>query len=251
MTCSRVQIPKGNMPDLPKGIKREYTSNIASNPKLKKDKTVKHYVTGLSKSTSTTMAVPCVQKTSLCETSGNVNEQQSTDDQTVCILAVPILQSPLPTGPCAISVTSPVGLATDTTNVTIPSSNIAGTPINTGTTAATACTASVIQPSSQTRTPQPPSQPGSALLKGCPWLVLMTCPPSCAAIPILGTKSNYPVISGPSVVTKLMSQPHQLESASASPDLLCSSQNTGSTPEQINVSSQVSNTSEIYGMTLK
>ena len=80
----------------------------------------------------------------------------------------------------------------------------------------------------------------------------MTCPPSHAAMPILGTKSNPPVISGPLAITKQMSQPHWLESVSASPDLLlCSSQNTGSPPEQINVNSQVSDISEIHGMMLK
>ena len=92
MTHSRAQIPKGNMPDSPKGTQREYSSKIASNSKLKKGKTVKHSVTGLGKSTSTTTAVHCVQKiTSLCEISGNVEEQQSTDDQTVHIPALPVL----------------------------------------------------------------------------------------------------------------------------------------------------------------
>ena len=84
-------IPKRNIPDLPKGTQREYASKIARNPKFKKGKSVKHSVTGLSKSTSTTMAVPHVQKTSPCETSGNVNKQQSADNQIVHIPAVPTL----------------------------------------------------------------------------------------------------------------------------------------------------------------
>ena len=63
MTHSRAQIPKGKMPDPPKGTPREYASKIASNSKLKKGKVFKHSVTGLGK--STTMAVPHVQKTSL------------------------------------------------------------------------------------------------------------------------------------------------------------------------------------------
>ena len=54
MTCLRAQIPKGNMPDPPKGTQREYARKIASNSKLKKGKTVKRSVTGLSRSTSTT-----------------------------------------------------------------------------------------------------------------------------------------------------------------------------------------------------
>ena len=91
MICSRAQIPKGKMPDPPEGTQREYASKIASNSKLNKGKTVKHSVTGLSKSTLTTTAVPCVQKTSLCEIAGNVEEQQSLNDQTVHIPAVPML----------------------------------------------------------------------------------------------------------------------------------------------------------------
>ena len=50
-----------------------------------------------------------------------------------------------------------IGLATDTTNVMIPSSNIAGTPIMTDTAAVTACTAPIIQPTSQARMLWPPS----------------------------------------------------------------------------------------------
>ena len=137
MTHSRAQIPKGKMPDTPEGTQREYASTVASNSKLQKGKTVKHSVTGLHKSTSTTTAVPCI--------SGNIEEQQSTDDQIVHIPAVPMLQSLPPRGPHAISVTPTVGLATYTTNDTVPSSNIAGTPITTDTASATTCTAPIIQ----------------------------------------------------------------------------------------------------------
>ena len=156
------------MPDLPKVTQREYTSKISSKSKLKKGKTVKHSVTSLSISTLTTMAVPHIQKTSLCEISGNVNEQQSTDDQTVHIPAVPMSWSLPPTGHHAIIVTPPVGLAIDTTNIMTPSSNIAGAPITTDMAAATACTAPIIQPTSQAGSPQPQSQLGSALLQGHP-----------------------------------------------------------------------------------
>ena len=163
MTCSRAQIPKGKIPDPPKGTQREYASKIASNSKLKKGKAIKHSVTGIGKSTPTTTAVHCVQKMSSCEIAGNVKEQQSTDNQPVHIPAVPMLQSLPPTGSCAISVTPPVGLATDTTNIMTPFTNIAGPSIITYMAAATACTTLVIQLTSQVGTPQPPSQLGSVL----------------------------------------------------------------------------------------
>ena len=145
------------MSDPPKGTQREYASKIASNSMLKKGKTIKCSVTGLGKSTLTTMAVPCVQKTSLCKSAENVKGQQSTDDQTIHIPPVPMLGSLPPTGLCAISVLPCVGLATDATNVMTPSNNVIGTLITTVMAAATACTTPVIQLTSQARTPQPPS----------------------------------------------------------------------------------------------
>ena len=100
--------------------------------------------------------------------------------------------------------------------------------------------------------PQPPSQLGSVLSQGHPWSIPITLPPSHTATPILGTKTNSPAISGSSAMMKQMSQPCWPESVLASPDLLlCSSQSTGLPPEQINVSSQISDTPEIHGMTLK
>ena len=62
---------------------------------------------------------------------------------------------------------------------------------------ATACTAVVNQLTSQAGTPQPPSQLDSTLSECCPWSIPMTYPPSCVATPIIGTKTNSPVISGP------------------------------------------------------
>ena len=157
MTHSRAQIPKGKIPDPPKGTQREYSSKKASNSELKKGKAVKHSVTGLSKSTLTATAVPCVQKTSLYVSVENVEVQQSTDDQTVHIPAVPVLQSLPPTGPHSISFTPLVGLTTVTTNVMTPSSNIAGIPITIDMAAATACIAPIIQLTSQAGRPWPTS----------------------------------------------------------------------------------------------
>ena len=65
MTHSKAEIPKGKMPDPPKGTQREYASKIVSNSKLKKGKAVKCSLTGLGKSTLTITAVPRVQRISL------------------------------------------------------------------------------------------------------------------------------------------------------------------------------------------
>ena len=57
---------------------------------------------------------------------------------------------------------------------------------------------------------------------------------------------------GPAALTKLMSQPHWLESATASPELpFGSSQKDGSQPEQTNENFQSSGWSQIHGMILK
>ena len=100
---------------------------------------------------------------------------------------------------------------------------------------------------------KPPSRPGSALDNSLSWSVPLTHPPSRAATPLTTAVTNTSVISGPSALLRQMSQPRQPESATASPDLLLiqSSQNSGSQLEPTNQNSQVSDSSQIHGMTLK
>ena len=102
-------------------------------------------------------------------------------------------------------------------------------------------------------TPKLPSRPGSALDNSLSWSIPLTCPPSRAVTPLATAVINTSVISGPSAPLRQMSQPRWPESATASPDLLLiqSSQNSGSQPEHTNQNSQVSDSSQIHGMTLK
>ena len=78
-------------------------------------------------------------------------------------------------------------------------------------------------------------------------------PLSRAVTPLATAVTDTSVISGPPALPRQTSQPRQLESATASPDLLLtqSSQNSGSQPEPTNQNSQVSDSSQIHGMTLK
>ena len=79
----------------------------------------------------------------------------------------------------------------------------------------------------------------------------MTHPPSHAATPLMHNTSVTGK-EGPAAPTKLLSQPHQLESATASPELpFGSSQEDGSQLEQTNENFQSSGSSQIHGMTLK
>ena len=72
-------------------------------------------------------------------------------------------------------------------------------------------------------------------------------------MPLDAAVINTSVLSGSPALLRQMSQPRQLESATASPDLLLtqSSQNSGSQMEPTNQGSHVSDSSQIHRMTLK
>ena len=71
-------------------------------------------------------------------------------------------------------------------------------------------------------------------------------------MPLDSAITNTSVLSEQLALPRQMSQPRQLEIATASPDLLLtqSSQNLGSQPEPTNQDSQVPDSSQIHGMTL-
>ena len=92
--------------------------------------------------------------------------------------------------------------ANNVANSSSNTSDIAGSPVILTTAAATACTALANQtPGSQAGTPQILSQLGSALSQDHPHSVLMTCPPSRAATPLIPTASPTGHI-GPVALTK-------------------------------------------------
>ena len=118
--------------------------------------------------------------------------------------------------------------------------------------AARACTGLVNKPlSSHTGTPKILLRPNSALAIECPRSVPMTHPPSCAATPLMHNASVRGK-EGSAAPMILMSQPYQLESATASPELPSgSSQEDGSQLGQTNENFQSSGSSLIHRMTLK
>ena len=80
MTHSKMHVPKWNMPDPPKGTHRELASTkLASGSKSKKDKAIKHSITGLGIPTSTASKLPHVPKTSPCVSTEAVKEHKSHD----------------------------------------------------------------------------------------------------------------------------------------------------------------------------
>ena len=72
-------------------------------------------------------------------------------------------------------------------------------------------------------------------------------------MPLDTAVTNTSVLSGPPALLRQTSQPRQLESAMASPNLLLtqSGQNLGSQMEPTNQDSQVSDSSQIHRMMLK
>ena len=133
------------------------------------------------------------------------------------------------------------------------SDSVSGMDMITSVAADTACNALINVPRTRAATPMLPLRPGFVLDNNLSWSVPSTCPPSRAVTPLATAVTNTSVISGPPALLRQTSQPRQLESATASPDLLLiqSSQNLGSKPEPTNQNSQVSDLSHLRGMTLK
>ena len=222
-TLSKIQVPKGKMQDPLKGTHCEFVSTkMASASKLNKGKAVKH--SGLSK-LSPKATTPKKPKTSPPAYSKVMRECNGSTKQPLHVPVVPVLS--LPPVSCVTNTTPPTDIANGPNTLTEPSANVTGAPVVSAAAAVQACSSLVkTVPSSQTGTPKPPSGPGSVLL----------------------------VRPGPQMLMTLMSQPHQPDSVTASPDLLFgSSKESSSQSEQTNqkVLSQVSDSSEIHGMTLK
>ena len=137
-------------------------------------------------------------------------------------------------------------------NNTTYSDGVSGSEMILNTAANAACGALVSVPNRRAGTPKPPSKPGSALAQSLPRSVPSTCPLSRAVTPLTTAVNNTSLSSGPPALLRQMSQPWRVESTTASPDLLLqSSQSSGSQSEPINQTSQVSDSSQIHGMTLK
>ena len=134
------------------------------------------------------------------------------------------------------------------------SDSVSGKDMITSAAADTACNALVNVPRMRAGVPKLPSRPGSVLDNSLSWVSPIDMPPKQSCDPPGHCSNQYfSHFSTISSAKTEISQPRQLESATASPDLLLiqSSQNPGSQPEPTNQNSQVSDLSEIHEMTLK
>ena len=239
------------MQDPPKGTHHKFVSTkLASASKLSEGKAIKHSVTGLSK-LSPKATTPKKPKTSPPSYNEVMRECDVSTKQPPHVPVVPVLRSPPPV-PCVTNTTPPTDMANGPNMLIEPSANITGAPVVSAAAAVQACSSLVKTVlSSWASTPKPPSRPGSALLVRCDCLPT-TCPPSCVATSLVPSTSIR-ASAGPQMLMTLMSQPHWLDSVTASPDLFGSSKESSSPLEQTNqkLPSQVSDSSEIHGMTLK
>ena len=239
---------KGKISSPPRGTHKEFTSSKLATARVSKGKSSKKSIPGIGKPSPSTMKVTTILPKKPHISMGNDEEQPSTD-----IPAVPVLRSPPPFGPCVWQTPSPAQLANTTLTDKLISDSVSGRDVITSVAADTACNALINVPRTRAATPMPPSRPDSALDNSLSWSVPLTHPLSRAVTPLATAVTNTSVISGPPAPPRQTSQPRQLESATASPDLLLtqSSQNSGSQLEPINQNSQVSDLSQIHRMTLK
>ena len=251
-TCSSLHLPKGNMQDPPKGTHKEFASTMkVGSSKGLKGKAIKCSISGIGTPTSTKSELPNVPKTSPSIAHNDAEGCTTLTKSPLHIPAVPVLWSPPPVT-CVSNATSPMDNVVGPSPLTGPPDSENAFSAISGDEAARACTGLVNKPSSShTGTPKILSRPSSALAIEHPRSVPMTHSPSHAATPLIHNTSVTGK-EGSAAPRKLMSQPCQLESATASPELpFGPSQKDSSQPEQTNENFQSSGSSQIHRMTLK
>ena len=240
------------MQDPPKGTHKEFASTMkASSSKGLKGKTIKRSIPGIGRPTSTKSELPKIPKTSPSIACNDAEGCTTLTNSPLHNPAVPVLWSPPPVT-CVSNAMPPVDNVVGPSLLTGPPDNENAFSAISGNEAARACTSLVNKsPPSHTGTPKILLRSSSTLATECPRSLPMTHPPSCAATPLMHNTSVTGK-EGSAALTKLMNPTHQMESATASPELpFCSSQEDGSQPEQTNENFQSSGSSPIHGMTLK
>ena len=231
----------------PRSTWKEFTSSKLATTRVSKGKSSKKSIPGIGKPSPSTMKKTQAPPKETHVPIGESQEQPSTD-----IPTVPVLWSPPPFGPCEWQ-TLPAQLINTSLADTSNLDSVSGTNMISSDATDIACNALISVPKMRAATPKPPLWPGSALDKGLSWSVPSMHPLSRAATLLDAAVTNTSVLSGHLALLRQMSWPRWLESATASPDLLLtqSGQNLGFQPQPTNQDSQVSDSSQIHGITLK
>ena len=169
---SKQLVTKGKISSPPRGTHEEFASSKLATARVSKGKSSKKSIPGIGKPSPSTMKVTAILPKKPCISTGDDEEQPSTD-----IPAVPVLRSPPPFGPCVQQTPSPAQLANTTLTDKPNSDSVSGTDMITSVAADTACKTLINVPRMRAATPMLPSRPGSVLDNSLSWSVPSTCPP--------------------------------------------------------------------------
>ena len=102
-------VTKGKILSPPRGTQKEFASSKLATARVSKGKSSKKSIPGIGKPSPSTMKVTAIPPKKPYISTGDDEEQPSTD-----IPAVPVLRSPPPFGPCVWQTLSPTQLANTT-----------------------------------------------------------------------------------------------------------------------------------------
>ena len=150
---SKQLVMKGKILSPPRGTHKEFASSKLATARVSKGKSSKKSIPGIGKPSPSTMKVTTILPKKPNISTGDDEEQPSTD-----IPAVPVLRSPPPFGPCVWQMPSPAQLANTTLTDKPNSDSVSGTDVITSVAADTACNALINVPRMRAATPKPPSR---------------------------------------------------------------------------------------------
>ena len=168
---SRLLVTKGKILSLPRGTWKEFASSKLATTRVSKGKSSRKSIPGVCKPSPSTMKKTTILPKEMHFSTGDDQEQSSTD-----IPAVPVLWSPPPFGLCVWQM-SPAQLINTSLADTSNSDSVSGTNVISSNAADTACNALISVPKMRAATPKPPSLLGSVLDSGLSWSVPSMCPP--------------------------------------------------------------------------
>ena len=189
---SKQLVTKGKILSPPRGTHKEFASSKLATARVSKGKSSKKSIPGIGRPSPSTMKVTTIPPKKPHISTGDDEEQPSTN-----IPAVPVPRSPPSFGPQVCQTPSPAQLANTTLTDKLNSDSVSGTDMITSIAADTACNALINVPRMRAATSKPPSRPGSALDNSLSQLVPSTHLLSRAVIPLATAVTDTSVISGP------------------------------------------------------
>ena len=148
---SRPLVTKGKILSPPRGTQKEFTSSKLATAGVSKEKSSRKSIPGIGKPSPSTMKKTTIPPKEMHISTGDDQEQSSTD-----IPTVPVLQSPPPFGLC-IWQTPPARLINTSLADTSNSDSVSGTNVISSNAADTACDVLISVPKMRAATPKLPS----------------------------------------------------------------------------------------------